>query len=286
MVYTEETFQAQRDWSERALMLMRETLPLMAPVARHGAWEGHEQTTLAMLLSAAARSTESTLLLCAYGQLWDAEVTLRSVCEASLKFAFIMQTKEQFKTRIGEYGGDHFNATLLKDDQKVRDLLDALGDPDAKEWKPLRERLLTDEERTTLGERHDKAARRALETRWGFTGIIGALRRSNDQLFADFGGLAHGYSIASHVHHADYQGVSIPLDRDARQPDRRDSLHMAHLARLISDSFDYLLIRLGVGYRFIEHDTSSLREARLKVQGLRDSFGGAYNKWIDIEYPE
>ncbi|MNF98431.1 hypothetical protein D3C84_812880 [compost metagenome] len=127
--------------------------------------------------------------------------------------------------------------------------------------------------------------RRALDTKWGFTGMIGAFQRSADPLFSGFNGLAHGYSVASHIQHADFQGVSIPMDRDVREPERRDSIHQAHLVRLISDCFYYFITRLSVGYRFIEQDPSPIKDAQLRIDTLNTSFGDIYENWIDIEYP-
>lgn len=284
-MYTDNLLHIQRNWSEQALFLMRDILPLMTPVARYTDWTPEEQTTLGMLLAASARSTESTLLLTAYGQLWDAEVTLRSVCEASLKFAFILQSKAEFKNKIHEYAEDQFNISLLKDDKKIRELLEALGNPNTRKWKPLRDRLLSDEEREQLSQRYNRDMRRALDTKWGFTGMIGAFRRSADPLFSGFHGLTHGYSVASHIQHADFQGVSIPMDRDVREPERRDSIHQAHLVRLISDCFSYFITRLSVGYRFIEQDPSPIKDAQLRIDALNTSFGDIYENWIDIEYP-
>lgn len=102
--------------------------------------------TLGRLLTASARSTESTLLLTAYGQLWDAEITLRSTCESSLKFCYLLQ-KDSFEDRFREYSTDQFFSGLLKDDAKIRDLLDALGNPTGYEWKPFTDRLLSESEK-------------------------------------------------------------------------------------------------------------------------------------------
>jgi hypothetical protein len=62
----------------------------VAPVHSYGGWEKDECDTSGRLLAASARSTESILLLMAYGQLWDAEVLSRSVFEGALKFACLV----------------------------------------------------------------------------------------------------------------------------------------------------------------------------------------------------
>lgn len=288
-MYTEELIHIQRVWSEKALFLMREMLPLMTPVAMHPDWQGTEQQVLGEILAATARTTESVLLLTSYGQLWDADVMVRSVCEGTLKFVYILQSKDDYKKRIKEFDHDLFEIAVLKDDTKARELLKALTDPDSREWKPIRDLLVTEDYRAEVYERFDKKARQVLEQKWGFTGLISALSNSGDPLFRGLTGLLHGYSTASHVHHADSIGVAMPLERDRRSEDERNSVHLAHLNRLISDGFTYFKLRLIAGYRFIDHPKAELiqvmQQFDAQVEALNAEFGDVYEQWMDIEYP-
>jgi len=65
-MYNEDMISDQRKLANQALALSRDLLPLMAPVGSHPRWNPEQRYTLGMLLSAAARSTESFLLLVAY----------------------------------------------------------------------------------------------------------------------------------------------------------------------------------------------------------------------------
>lgn len=237
-----------------------------------------------MLLTASARLTESSMLLAAYGQLWDAEVLLRSVAEGTLKFAYMLHTPADFKKRVHEYAVDHFNVSLLKDDFKIREVLSALGNPDSREWKPLRDRLLSKEQLEALSKTYDKTARRSIESRWGVAGMLNTFRGSGDIASTRLPGLLHNYSLASHVQHADYIGVSIPDERERREPARRDALHLVHLSRVLSDGLSYLMMRLTSGYRFIDEDPAPLRSALSRIEAFRDGFGKAYEDWMDTEY--
>jgi len=257
-MYSDEMYATQREWAERALMAMRSLLPKMTPVSTYPGWQAVERQTLSFLLTAAARTSESAFLLGAYGQLWDAEILARSALEASLKFAYLLQARETFVVRHSEYADQLFEIALLKDHRKAASLLAAVPDPDAPQWRPIRDLLLSDSQVAELSARNDKVARRNLETRWGFTGLIGELSRSGDPYFKGLGALAHGYSMASHVQHADMVGASIALERDFRSVERRDSIHFAHEARLLSDLLEFFLLRLAVGYRFVGADASQL----------------------------
>jgi hypothetical protein len=228
-MHDDHVFNKQKDWAERGLFLMRDLLPLMSPVGQHKGWSKEERETLGFIMSATARSTESALLLCAYGQLWDAEVLIRSVLEGTLKFIYLLQSKDSFKERHNQYSNSLFDIGLLKDHQKAKDLLNILPDPDAEEWRPIRERLLPENELNRIKSQYTQTERRSLETQWGFTGLISALTKSDDKWFAGITALTHGYAIASHIHHADSIGVSIPMERDFRSDERRHSIHLTGL---------------------------------------------------------
>src|SRR6266851_1214508 len=127
-MHDDELFNTQREWSGKGLSLMRELFPLMAPVARYERWIKEEQRTLGELVTACARSSESVFVLCAYGQLWDAEVVGRSVFEGTLKFAYLLQSAETFKQRHQEYRHDLFQIALLKNHQKAVEVLAVVPD--------------------------------------------------------------------------------------------------------------------------------------------------------------
>lgn len=209
-MYTAEIEIKQRDWAEQALFLMREMLPLMQPVLGHKGWAFEDADPLRMLASATARTSESLLLLVAYGQLWDAEVLGRSVLEGTLKFAFILQSQEDLIKRLREYSHDLFYIGLLKESGKAESLLAALSDRESMQWKPIRDLVLNPDEAAEYRARYPKQEMRRLETKWGFTGMISQLVSSGDPLFADFAGFAHQYSGASHVQHASYAGAAKP----------------------------------------------------------------------------
>lgn len=283
-MYTEDLIAAQREWAEAGLMTARQLLPLMTPVGRYS-WSPIERQTIGFLLSGTARATESALLLCAYGQLWDAEILARSVLEGSLKFAYMLQSPETFEQRHEEYASHLFSIAVMKDHRKATELMAVVKDPDHPQWRPIKDRLLSDEELAELSATYDRVHRRELENRWGFTGLVGELSRSGDALFRNLGGMAHTYSMASHIHHMDMVGASIPLERDLRSDDRRETIHAVHEGRLISDVLIFLYLRLCVGYRFVGADMAPLAEAKAAIEVVGAQFDAAHSTWMDVEYP-
>lgn len=283
-MYSEDLTSTQREWAEAGLVTARQLLPLMTPVSRHG-WTPIERKTVGFLLSGTARATESALLLCAYGQLWDAEILARSVLEGSLKFAYMLQSPETFEQRHEEYASHLFSIAVMKDHRKAVELMSVVKDPEHPQWRPIKDRLLSEEELAELSATYDRVHRRELENRWGFTGLVGEMSRSGDPLFRNLGGMAHTYSMASHIHHMDMVGASIPLERDLRSQDRRETIHSAHEGRLISDVLVFLHLRLCVGYRFVGASMAPLAEAKAAIDAVGAQFDAAHSTWMDVEYP-
>ncbi|WP_208455561.1 hypothetical protein, partial [Burkholderia gladioli] len=143
---------------------------------------------------------------------------------------------------------------------------------------------MPDEQLAELRDRYPKQERNALEQKWGFTGLIQSLSTSGDPAFSGFRGLAHGYSVSSHIAHADYIGASIPMDRDFRHAERSKGAHLTHLARLLSDSCTCLYLRLVVGYRFVGEDLQPISEAGRRMDELCAPFGPIYQEWLNREY--
>ncbi|MBS0539402.1 MAG: hypothetical protein JSR47_11630 [Proteobacteria bacterium] len=277
-MYSEDTQTRIRAWANEAFRLHADFLRLLGPIGADKRWTADERQTLFFYLSPACeRSTQSALFLIAYGQLWDAEVIVRSIAEGTLKFCYLLQSQTTFEQRHREYSHDLFQIALLKDHRKAEELLSAIPNPSDPEWQPIRNRLLKCEEFDKISREYPQAARRALDSRWGFTGLMSELNRSGDKAFSGSNGLAHGYSIASHVQHADYVGTSLPMDRDLRSNERRNSIQLAHAARLISDTFSYMWLRLAVAYRFLAHDTASLVQAQATTESLMNDLDAAAN---------
>ena len=283
MSYPSEIYADLKRWSESALLLLRQLLPLMGPVAKSERLSSELRTTLAAMLSASARSTESSLLLVAYGQVWDAEILARSVLETTLRFCYLIQSLDQAEARLHEYSEALFQNGLVKDHGKILSLLNLVPNSSDDQWRPLRERLLGEQEMARITSSTDYASRRQMETRWGFTGLVGELARSQDELYRDVGILSHNYAMASHVLHGDSAGVSLPLDRDRRSPNRRDTMTKAHAVRLISDVMTAFQLRLAAGYRLVGLDARTT-DAHAQVNALIEGFGPVYDEWMAAEY--
>lgn len=282
---SEEVYEKQRAWASSALGLFREHLSLMSLVSTYEKWAPSERECLAHILCACARSSESVLLLVAYGQLWDAEMIIRSVYEGSLKFCYLLQSQESFRGRLSEFSEDLFSIGLLKDHRKAKELLDKVPDPSDPRWAPIRGMLLDHGAVAEIRSKYDRRRRRALETKWGFGGIVSELANSGDAVFLAMPGILFNYSISSHIHHVSSVGASLPFERESRPVERAESVVLAHAARLISDVFSFLYIRLMIGYRFVGQGLPPIQECLNQVGQLaHGELRRAYEEWISVEY--
>lgn len=274
-----------RGWALDGLASLREMLPLMAPLGSYHFDDPSAATAVRDLAVAAVRTAESAMLLCEYGQVWDGELAMRSTIEASLKFCYILQARHTFATRAHEYSQDLFDIGLLRDHNKVSSILSGLSAGSARQLRPLTDRILDPAELDRIQGRLPRPVRAAIEGRWGFTGIIAALDRSNDELFAGVAEMAHIYSMASHVMHADPIGAMMPLERDRRPAESREASHAVHLARLVLDAIGCHRLRLRVMYRFVGAKPEGLARANELTEAAHQRHDEAYRKFMEVEYP-
>lgn len=281
---TKELFFQRKFWAERSALLMGEFLPLLGPFIDHDGLDPEAADTLGMLLDAASRSTESAFLLMSFGKLWDAELVVRSVFEASIKFVYLIHTKNDLRRRHEEFAEHQFQMAAMKDDQKARDALASIPDVQGPEWEHLHALVLPDIQRDKLRETYDKAARRSMETRWGYTGLLNVLIKSGDPAYSTLGGLFYGYTTSSHLHHADYVGISIVLGQSRLEPRMRDATHLSHLARLIRDCFTCYELRLGAVCRFTGIDTEAPLQVRQRINDLWTEMTSSNMAWLEVAY--
>jgi hypothetical protein len=137
----EITADAHSTEAVEALGRLQSLLPLWAPVSQCAVFDAERLSTLRALMVAVARATESTLLLCIYRQLWDAEMVLRSVFEATLKSCYLLQSPAMFEERYREFSDDLWHVELLRGHKKTVEMLSVIDGLDER-WGDLRARLL------------------------------------------------------------------------------------------------------------------------------------------------
>lgn len=273
-----------RYWADQTQESCINLLHEMRPFSVYKDWRPDQRRDIADLLTASARSTQSAIYLIREGCPWDAEILMRSTIEATLKFIYIISDPQQFEVRMREYSRDLFDIGLLRSHEKAQEFIKSVSDPDNRDWDPIRDLILSDDELISLRANYPRGIRRDLERRWGFTGLIASLAQSDLPEATQIPTLLHTFNVASRIHHADAHGASIVLERDGRSIERRTAIHLAHSARLLSDAIHYTLMRLFAAYRFIGVDPSPVKEVYDRSAELLVQFESAYAEWMEKEY--
>jgi hypothetical protein len=218
------------------------------------------------------------------GYLWDAEMLIRPVFEATLKILFISYADPIERTRrIQEYWDSLPEINRLKQSERARIALERVFEGTSAD-NIFRVLILDVEEEARLRSEWPRQQRRTLEQKWSFNEMI----RDVEAFMGKIGGasvaraLTHSYGISSHLIHADQTGVSLPFDRESRNTVEREKLTRAHAARLVSDRLS-LVAAVALAIAFA---TRQDRAPILKALDSAESFWAELEKHLNDFYNE
>jgi hypothetical protein len=149
---------------------------------------------LGQLQVRATSTSDSVLFIVPEMKLWDAEILLRSVMEATLKFVFICTADEAERcVRVNEFLNVLPKITGLRRHRRAKDFLNRLPDNSGfLGQKPMGDVLLPDQEVAEISEAFPKEMRARLEGKWGFAQMAESIGRA-DNRFQELQGLLYSY---------------------------------------------------------------------------------------------
>lgn len=209
---------------------------------------------------------------------------MRSVLEGTLKFLYLLESPSTFTARCIEYNDALPAIAMVKWHDKAVAAIKAHSDPSEPELRPYRDLLLEDHVVANLRATFPRQMRREIKARWGFTELLKAVSRDGGALGPSGPVFLHTYSVASHLHHMTHEGTDMPFERDKRSAQRRNAIHVAHAARLVSDCFYYSLFRLGALYRFFKNPRLVGPEMMERHKDLLHELSQAEVNWRGVEY--
>ena len=187
---------------------------------------------------------ESALNLTSEQKLWDADILVRAVTEGSLKLAYILNATPDERERLAdEYWNVLPQFAEIKHSENATRLLALVSDADALQWQPLRDLLVPAERVNEIRKKHSKKNRNSLEERWSFFGLCQTFAAHENTGLRGIAGLAHGYSMNSHLLHKDAIGVGMVWERFTSAQPRRDAAILGHAARIVSDLWSMTKLR-------------------------------------------
>lgn len=272
------------DWVESCDRLLAKALPLHAPLAKNSSWSREQIQTIGCLSSACLRASGSALVLVELNKVWDADILLRSVIEASIKFIYLLDEPAQFNERYFEYAEVLPEMATIKNHLRAKTTLESLALLGIEGHEAFENLLLSDKEFEYLNKKFPKKIRRNIEARWSFNGLLSSISSKAPIGSKSLQGLSHFYSMSSRILHADWQGIGMPIERDLRPEPSRSNTHIAHSARVISDVYWYCILRLHSAYKFLGISIAPIKEIQMQAEKFNAALKNAADTWTTTEY--
>jgi len=274
-------------WSSQRSFVLGEAFDLCRAIfSTDRAEDSKPGFVLAQLALSCHLTSESALLLVSNVRVWDADILVRSVVEGTLKFAYLGSgTDDARAEKTKEYWDVLPDISRLKRHQRVDRFLAVVDNPEADEWRPLRDLRRDQGEFEELQGAYPKKLRQPIEQRWSFAEIGQALSR--DDPGSGFDLLKHflfNYGMASHLAHQDADAVGMVWERFQREPDRYEAVQVAHGARTISDLLVMAMVRTLVLHKVFQRERKPVRELFDQHNGLLEEMHAAQAEWHEIEY--
>lgn len=186
--------------------------------------------------------SQSLYLLVQDQRLWDAEILLRAISEATIKCLYVCYgVSADRPQKLQEFWEMQHLDSLLRESVRAEEVM-KLRTTDNPSRQVFEAMLLGKNEKAEIEAMLPSKRRRELNQRWSFTGMVRALdayMKSGEEK-ALFGSLLHNYGLSSHLIHADERAMSLIWDRRNRPERERSLLEACHLGRMLSDSLAYL----------------------------------------------
>lgn len=173
---------------------------------------------------------DSLLILIQHDCLWDADIILRPIAEASVKINFISCGNEiERNKKVTEFWTDLAEINKLKRSNQTKDLLQTT---DLKN-EYLSALILSEEEENRLKSKWTKSERQKIEQPWSYNEMIKTIAKQTQK--NEILCLARNFTQSSHLIHADETALGVIHDRIKRDEIDKEYQMNLHEIRLFSD---------------------------------------------------
>lgn len=273
-------------WASQMSFWIADVTDLSRPIlGSEGQLEKRTKLVLWQLTASCHSTSESALLLIGNGRLWDADILVRSVVEGTLKFVFLTIGDHVDRAqKLKEFDDDLSELGRLRRHKRLEEFLAVVENPDADEWRPFREMLLTPEAVAQLQRDYPRKNRQLIEQKWSFAEICRAIKRSNVRGIDLLGHLLFNYGMSSHVSHQDIDGIGMVWDRNGRSVRRREAVEFAHGARLVGDISIMAWLRTFALFELTGTEKTPLKALNEKLTEFHEEAAEAQRHFHDVEY--
>jgi hypothetical protein len=174
--------------------------------------------------------------------LWDAQIMMRCVQEATMKVSFLCNcSEEEKKQRLKEYLYDLEEINSLKRSVIAKRIASSFQQ-DSLMILPFKPLILNTDKEELLRAKWPSKQKRKLEQKWSYSEMMKEQANTMKEFQQVFLSLAHPYKISSHLLHADETAIGIIAERSLRNEEEKEKIETSHFCSLMSDSLNYLMV--------------------------------------------
>jgi hypothetical protein len=225
---------------------------------------------------------ESILILLSHGKFWDTEILLRTIYEGSMKFAYILENRDASEERANEYYHVLTNHNSVKRSNRLEAMLEESNIPDEKS-EVFKKITISEEEQKLIRDGTNKSARKSLEDRWSFNGLLHYFSNLGDPRYTLFKNLTYQYGMASHLIHKDGDGIGMVWERSQRSKEEKQAIQVSQSARILGDLCQFAGLRLSFLLNYHQEDSDALKALDEKYADLFEEIS-EYNKFNSADF--
>ena len=176
---------------------------------------------------------DALFILIQTGCLWDADMILRSVAEASIKLIFVsIQLADERNNKALEFWVDIAEINQIKQAKQAEAVVENLKDTD---FNPLHIEPITmsKNDLDRLTKKWPRNKRQRILQSWSYNEMVKQIAAKTDNKTIE--SLARNFTQSSHLIHADETALGVINDRKNRTPEEKNALIILHERRLLSD---------------------------------------------------
>lgn len=213
---------------------------IMLTLNKHNVHEDKFLSNIYNILKFISERNITVTILAQNNLLWDGQIILRTVLEASMKLFHLCNCPETERNdRLNQYLNDLDEIHSMKQSEIAKKIVLANeGNSESSIFfSPM---ILSTEKEEMLKQKWPRQKRKALEQKWSFSEILMAQSQffgeKKELLFSLF----HPYKLSSHLIHADETGIGIIAERASRSAEEKHKIELYHFCCIMSWSYHYL----------------------------------------------
>lgn len=197
--------------------------------------------TIGQLNGFCSMLAQSAMQLIWSGCVWEAEIIIRTILEASIRLAYICIDKSEVEDKVFEYNEVLANVYQTKREKRMDAYLKNVNSDDPVLKKSFEEVIAIHPSSDM-----NRKRRQQIERKWAFNELTTKIDSYGLDYLNKMTYFANSYGTASHIVHADSDGVGMIWERDSRSNDEKEAITYGHIARELSDIFWLSVMRTYV----------------------------------------